>query len=132
LENFKSGKARVLIATDIVARGIDIVELSHVVNFNIPESPEDYVHRIGRTGRAGLNGTAVSFCDNLEKRSLADIEKLIGKTIPVIAEHPYPLVGTSESEQVKATGKTPARKKVVQYKTSNKGSRPSSRPYRFN
>jgi ATP-dependent RNA helicase RhlE len=118
LENFKSGKSRILVATDIVARGIDIVELSHVINFNIPESPEDYVHRIGRTGRAGLTGTAISFCDNLEKRSLAAINKLIGKTIPVIAEHPYPL---NEALQFNHVDKRPVRKKRVQYKTGNKG-----------
>lgn len=115
LEKFKTGKARVLVATDIVARGIDIIELSHVINFNIPEAPEDYVHRIGRTGRAGLEGTAISFCDELEKRSLKDIEKLIGKSIPVISDHPYPLVemeeaaGPSRSHgAAKATGATRA------------------------
>jgi ATP-dependent RNA helicase RhlE len=79
LARFKSGKSRVLVATDIVSRGIDIVELSHVINFDIPESPEDYVHRIGRTGRAGLGGTAVSFSDGPEKLLISDIEWLTGK-----------------------------------------------------
>jgi ATP-dependent RNA helicase RhlE len=101
LSRFKTGKSRVLVATDIVARGIDIIELSHVINFDLPESPEDYVHRIGRTGRAGLSGTAISFCDNLEKKYLANIEKLIGKKIPEIAEHPYPLVISAETVQKK-------------------------------
>jgi ATP-dependent RNA helicase RhlE len=89
LNRFKSGKARVLVATDIVARGIDIVELSHVFNFDLPESPEDYVHRIGRTARAGLGGTAISFCDPPEIKNLDGIEKLIGKRLEVISEHPY-------------------------------------------
>lgn len=89
LEKFKTGASRVLVATDIVARGIDIIELSHVVNFDLPESPEDYVHRIGRTARAGLTGTAVSFCDLLEIKNLDGIEKLIGKRLQVVNEHPY-------------------------------------------
>lgn len=92
LESFKNGTTRVLVATDIAARGIDIDELSHVINFDLPNVPETYVHRIGRTGRAGLGGTAVSFCDIEEKSLLKDIEKLIGKHIPVISEHPFPLV----------------------------------------
>lgn len=94
LSRFKTGKSRILVATDIVARGIDIAELSHVINFDIPESPEDYVHRIGRTGRAGLGGTAIAFCDNLEKKSLSDIEWLTGRKLTVVAEHPYPLVAS--------------------------------------
>lgn len=91
LDNFKAGKIRVLVATDIAARGIDVDNISHVINFDIPNIPETYVHRIGRTGRAGLSGIAVSFCDHDEKAFLADIHKLITKTIPVIAEHPFPL-----------------------------------------
>jgi ATP-dependent RNA helicase RhlE len=90
LSRFKSGKTRVLVATDIVARGIDITDLSHVINFDMPEAPEDYVHRIGRTGRAGLSGTAISFCDNAERKYLEGIQKLIGKKVPVVEEHPYP------------------------------------------
>ena len=81
LNDFKAGKLRVLIATDIAARGIDIDELSHVINFDLPDVPETYVHRIGRTGRAGLGGIAISFCDFDEKAQLADIEKLIGKKL---------------------------------------------------
>ncbi len=92
LGRFKDGQARVLVATDIVARGIDIDELSHVVNFDLPEVPEAYVHRIGRTARAGLGGTAIAFCDEPEKKLLREIEKLIGKKIPVVSSHPYPLV----------------------------------------
>jgi ATP-dependent RNA helicase RhlE len=97
LARFKSGKSRVLVATDIVARGIDIAELSHVVNFDIPESPEDYVHRIGRTGRAGLGGTAISFSDGPEKKYVSDIEWLTGRKLDVVQEHPYPLVASAET-----------------------------------
>jgi ATP-dependent RNA helicase RhlE len=86
---FKSGKLRVLVATDIAARGIDVDELSHVINYEIPNVPETYVHRIGRTGRAGMSGIAISFCDAEEKAYLRDIQKLIGKTVPPIKDHPY-------------------------------------------
>ncbi|MEI6408773.1 MAG: DEAD/DEAH box helicase [Bacteroidota bacterium] len=89
LQNFKSGKLQVLVATDIAARGIDIDELSHVFNFELPNIPETYVHRIGRTGRAGANGIAISFCEAEERPYLRDIQKLIGKVIPVVTEHPY-------------------------------------------
>ncbi|NBD24749.1 DEAD/DEAH box helicase [Paenibacillus glycinis] len=92
LSNFKSGATRVLVATDIAARGIDIDELSHVINFNLPNVPETYVHRIGRTGRAGLSGTAISFCEFEELPFLKDIQKLIGKNIPEVTEHPYPML----------------------------------------
>lgn len=91
LNSFKNGTVRVLVATDIAARGIDIEELSHVINFDLPNIPETYVHRIGRTGRAGLSGTALSFCNIEEKAYLGDIEKLIRKRIPVVEEHPYPM-----------------------------------------
>lgn len=89
LENFKKRKTRVLVATDIAARGIDIDELTHVLNFELPNVPETYVHRIGRTGRAGASGTAISFCDWSEKIFLNDIQKLIKKTIPVVTGHPF-------------------------------------------
>lgn len=89
LKNFKSGATRVLVATDIAARGIDIDELGHVINFELPNIPETYVHRIGRTGRAGFNGIAYSFCDAEEMDYLHDIQKLIGKSIPVDSEHPW-------------------------------------------
>ena len=89
LSNFKSGQTRVLVATDIAARGIDVEDLSHVINFDIPNIAETYVHRIGRTGRAGANGIALSFCDHEERAYLRDIHKLISKNIPVISEHPF-------------------------------------------
>ena len=89
LSNFKSRQTRVLVATDIAARGIDVEELSHVINYELPNVPETYVHRIGRTGRAGKEGIALSFCDEEEQEYLRDINKLIGKAIPVVEEHPY-------------------------------------------
>jgi ATP-dependent RNA helicase RhlE len=92
LSNFKEKTTRVLVATDIAARGIDIDELAYVINYDIPNIAETYVHRIGRTGRAGANGTAYSFCDAEEKAYLKDIEKLISKKIPVIDSHPFPLI----------------------------------------
>lgn len=89
LKNFKSQTTRVLVATDIAARGIDVDDLTHVINYEIPNIPETYVHRIGRTGRAGAKGTAFSFCDLDEKAYLKDIHKLIAKNIPVVNDHPY-------------------------------------------
>lgn len=89
LHNFKSGKLKVLVATDIAARGIDVDALEHVINFDLPDVAETYVHRIGRTGRAGANGTAISFCDGKEEMgNLKSINKLIGLKIPAVA-HPF-------------------------------------------
>ena len=93
LENFKAKRTRVLVATDIAARGIDIDELTHVINFELPNVPETYVHRIGRTGRAGAKGVAISFCDWSEKIFLSDIQKLIKKTIPVVKSHSFDVPG---------------------------------------
>ena len=92
LANFKDQTTRVLVATDIAARGIDVDEMEFVINYEMPNISETYVHRIGRTGRAGAKGTAFSFCDAEEKAYLKDIEKLIRKRIPVIENHPYPLL----------------------------------------
>ena len=91
LANFTEGRTRVLVATDIAARGIDIEKLSHVINYDLPNEPESYVHRIGRTGRAGLSGIAISFCDFDEKAYLKDIQKLIGKDITVMENNKYPM-----------------------------------------
>ena len=91
LADFKSGRIRCLVATDIAARGLDIEELSHVFNYNLPEVPETYVHRIGRTGRAGRGGEAIAFCDFGEKPLLKDIEKLLGRKVPLVEDHPYPM-----------------------------------------
>jgi len=105
LENFKTRHTRILVATDIAARGIDIDDLTHVINYELPNVPETYVHRIGRTGRAGASGTALSFCDQEEGEYLRDIQKLISRSIPVVDDHPHvmhaslsyraPVVGTS-------------------------------------
>ena len=89
LLNFKKRKTRVLVATDIAARGIDVSQISHVINYNLPEDPETYVHRIGRTGRAGHDGIALSFCDTSELGLLKSIQKIIGKEIPVNHENAY-------------------------------------------
>ncbi|MBM3439223.1 MAG: DEAD/DEAH box helicase, partial [Bacteroidetes bacterium] len=97
LANFKNRTTRVLVATDIAARGIDIDELTHVINYEIPNIPETYVHRIGRTGRAGNSGVAWSFVDREEVPYLRDIQKLIRMDIPVTAEHPF-LPGTHVAE----------------------------------
>jgi ATP-dependent RNA helicase RhlE len=92
LSGFKAQTTRVLVATDIAARGIDVDDLEYVINYEIPNISETYVHRIGRTGRAGAGGTAISFCDADEKAYLRDIEKLITKRIQVVNDHPYPLI----------------------------------------
>jgi ATP-dependent RNA helicase RhlE len=91
LDNFKAKRTRVLVATDIASRGIDIEDLSHVINFEMSNEAETYVHRIGRTGRAGAGGTALSFCDQEERSYLKDIHRLINKSIPVIEDHPFPM-----------------------------------------
>ena len=107
LEDFKAGKTRVLVATDIAARGIDISELSHVFNYDLPEVPETYVHRIGRTARAGADGTAVSFCAPEEKEYLAGIEKLNRRQIPVISGHPWDGVPAPVKAAPPVRGKKP-------------------------
>jgi ATP-dependent RNA helicase RhlE len=89
LDSFKSGRTRVLVASDIAARGLDIDEVSHVINFDLPNEPETYVHRIGRTGRAGATGTAVSFCASEERGFLRSIERTIGMSLPVEADQPF-------------------------------------------
>jgi ATP-dependent RNA helicase RhlE len=89
LAGFKAGKTRVLVATDIAARGIDIDDVTHVVNFDVPEVPETYVHRIGRTARAGATGMALSFCEADERLDWRNIEKLTRQDIPVVEGHPY-------------------------------------------
>ncbi len=91
LEEFKNKKIRVLVATDIAARGIDVDNLKYVINYEIPNIPETYVHRIGRSGRAGAEGVATSFCNIDEKPLLKDIEKVIGIKIPLAEENPYPM-----------------------------------------
>ncbi|HAW85970.1 MAG TPA: DEAD/DEAH box helicase [Spirochaetaceae bacterium] len=89
MEAFRGGETRILVATDIAARGIDVDDISHVFNFDLPTEPETYVHRIGRTARAGASGAAISFCDTEEKKLLRQVEHLLGRGIPVVREHRY-------------------------------------------
>lgn len=91
LSNFKQKHTRVLVATDIASRGIDIERLSHVINYDIPNIPESYVHRIGRTGRAEAEGKAISFCSMEEKMFMRDIQKVIAQEIPIVHNHPFPM-----------------------------------------
>ena len=121
LNNFKDGNIRVLVATDIAARGIDVESLSHVINYEIPEVPETYVHRIGRTGRAGASGTAMSFCDSEEMADFKNIQKLTGIQIPV-ATHPYPM---EMSGQVQIT--PPKNKQVVHRPNAVRRHRPAGK-----
>lgn len=109
LTNFKNGNTRVLVATDIAARGIDIDDLTHVFNYDLPDVAETYVHRIGRTGRAGNAGVAIAFCDTEEKEALRDIQKLIGKIIPVVENHPFP-AGTAPGATQTKQQKPPMKK----------------------
>jgi ATP-dependent RNA helicase RhlE len=103
LNNFKNKRTRVLVATDIASRGIDVEQLSHVINYEIPNIPETYIHRIGRTGRAGVDGVALSFCDTEEKEYLKDIYKLISKKIPVVEDHPFPMKNGAPSMPIVRT-----------------------------
>ncbi len=117
LNNFKNGNSRVLVATDIAARGIDIEGLSHVINYDLPYEPETYVHRIGRTGRAGLDGAAISFCDFDEIKLLSGIEKLIGKQINEIEDNPYPMLNNSQA--IEAARPRPKTMKSPHYRSEN-------------
>jgi ATP-dependent RNA helicase RhlE len=107
LAAFKDGRVQVLVATDVAARGIDVDGVSHVVNFDIPKDPESYVHRIGRTGRAGAGGVALSFCDRGERGSVRDIERLIRRDLRVVREHPF--ANAALAPQPRASGRDRAR-----------------------
>ena len=126
LTNFKNKEIRVLVATDIAARGIDIDELQYVINFDIPNIPETYVHRIGRTGRAGSNGTSYSFCDLDEKPFLKDIQKLIDKSIPVIEDQPFAIDSSMPVQKANTPKKAQEHKANSQNKSSNT-SRPTTK-----
>lgn len=102
LHNFRNGHTRVLVATDVASRGIDIDGITHVINYDIPNDPESYVHRIGRTARAGASGTAISFCSGEERSFLRDIEKLIRYQVPVVNDHPF-VSGSASSNHGHAT-----------------------------
>lgn len=122
LNDFKSKAIRVLVATDIAARGIDIDELTHVINYELPNIPESYVHRIGRTGRAGASGIAIAFCDAEEKEYLRDIEKLIGKQIPVIDNHSYPLMNHTVTKKTSKPQRNFGSRNSSNRQSSNKSS----------
>lgn len=98
LDGFRSGKVRVLVATDIAARGIDVPDISHVINFELPNEPASYVHRIGRTARAGAQGIALSLCDHSERPYLNDIERLMRANVEV-AEHPLALTRAAPTRE---------------------------------
>ena len=125
LANFKSKRTRVLIATDIAARGIDIDELMFVINFDLSNEPETYVHRIGRTGRAGNEGVALSFCDGEEFEFLLDIEKLIGQKIRRMENHPYHIAITAplSKAQKKALNAEKDERKKMYRRESNERKR---------
>jgi len=125
LSSFKTGNLRVLVATDIAARGIDIDELTHVINFELPNIPETYVHRIGRTGRAGAAGIALSFCDAEEREFLRDINKLIGKPIPVMEDNPYAMHVSNAAQQPANTKQI-----TIQKNTGSNNERTGERNFR--
>jgi len=127
LGDFKNGELKILIATDIAARGIDVSGLSLVVNYDLPNVPETYVHRIGRTGRANASGIAISFCNGEEKPYLRDIQKLIGQKIEVIEDHPYPDDGTEDvaKETTKKAGSKP---QAEQHKRADASKNKNRRP----
>lgn len=137
LNNFKERKTRILVATDIAARGLDIDQLSHVFNVDLPEVPETYVHRIGRTGRAGMGGTAITFCSPDERPYLKAIEKLIGKPVSEIKDHRYPMtspIEVIEEKKVQPPVKKPfvgksstARKDKKFFHSQRSQSKPSER-----
>lgn len=126
LANFKSQTIRVLVATDIAARGIDVDNLEYVINYEVPNIAETYVHRIGRTGRAGAKGTALSFCDAEEKAYLKDIEKLISKKIQEISKHPFPLKDHNPPKTVQGRQNRPTPKTAKPAPTNNRQSAPSN------
>ena len=115
LNSFRSGRIRVLVATDIAARGIDVEGITHVINFELPNDPESYVHRIGRTARAGATGIAISFCDHDERAALRDIEKTIRQSVPVITDHPFHLASVANdpgpAKPDRARGKRPGHRR---------------------
>jgi ATP-dependent RNA helicase RhlE len=121
LAHFKSGKLKVLVATDIAARGIDVDGLTHVINYDLPNVPETYVHRIGRTGRAGADGLALSFCDREEYPYLKNIKKLTAQAIPVVEDHPFVMPFTPS---IKREGPNPRQQKF------RNGARPNFRSQR--
>lgn len=123
LAAFKEGRCRVLVATDIAARGIDIEELSHVVNFDIPEVPETYVHRIGRTGRAGLDGTAISFCTADEREDFEHILRLTKGNIETVEDHPFPQQQTEPTPKEELARQKESRRLAAQERRRQRNAR---------
>ncbi|MCD7947042.1 MAG: DEAD/DEAH box helicase [Oscillospiraceae bacterium] len=138
LADFKAGRVAALVATDIAARGLDIEALSHVFNYNMPDVPETYVHRIGRTGRAGHTGVAISFCDYSEKENLRGIERLINKKIRLVSDHPWPMqvfeltrdshgrVVCAEDVEAKAASREHKRTRNAPSHSSHRAQRPAA------
>jgi ATP-dependent RNA helicase RhlE len=128
LDGFRRGRTPVLVATDVASRGIDVDGITHVFNFDLPNEPESYVHRIGRTGRAGHAGVAIAFCDETEKKHLRSIEQLIDETLEVITDHPYHHKGAvPPPEKKRATRSGPSRSSRAGARRSSGSSRGSSR-----
>jgi ATP-dependent RNA helicase RhlE len=123
LKDFKAGKLRVLVATDIAARGIDIDKLKYVINFDIPDVAETYIHRIGRSGRAGENGTAISICEPEENTYVKDIEKLIKQNIILIKENPFPQTEKPMNEREKKEWNKEKQRRKQEYFANRKRSR---------
>jgi ATP-dependent RNA helicase RhlE len=131
LNNFKRKSTKVLVATDIAARGIDVDDLCFVINYELPNSPETYIHRIGRTGRAGTKGVALSFCDSEERSFLKDINKLPNIQISIVREHPYESTGPvafEKKDKPKSFGSSRPRIREAVRTSNNKSS--EARPRR--
>ena len=107
MANFRSGRTRVLVATDIAARGIDVEGITHVINYDLPNEPESYVHRIGRTARAGADGVAISFCDSQERAYLRNIERLMHQSVPVQDARAYGVAGSPPPRVPAAVARPP-------------------------
>ena len=132
LNNFKSGRLKILVATDIAARGIDVDEITHVINYDLPNVPETYVHRIGRTGRAGHDGIAYSFCDGEERAFLRDINRVTNQTIKVVEEHPFKM-HMQEGPQRRGNnggGGRPNGNRPPQRRNNSNNNNPNSHNYR--
>jgi ATP-dependent RNA helicase RhlE len=133
LDDFHSGRIRVLVATDIAARGIDVDDISHVINYELPNEPQNYLHRIGRTARAGKSGTAVSFCDATESGYLHDIERFIRHDVPVMLDHPFhsPYAAMAKPIASGSAGGKESRAGGISNSRSWKGRRPGGKSYAF-
>ncbi len=126
LDEFRTGAIRALVATDVAARGIDVDGVSHVINFDLPNEPESYVHRIGRTARAGAAGVSLSFCDQEERAYLRDIEKIIRRKIPLMVEHPYHFEAM-EQHPGDGEAKSPARRNAPRRRSNSGKHKPNRR-----